>query len=173
MTEDTDRRRRATLLAVLAAVFVLFVGVATWAGVQAYRSSNPSGNVALSDEALTAEVRTQVGAGLKAVFSYDFANLARTERAAGGALVEEAAAQYRRDFGALKARAAERKIVRTTTVRSLGVESLHDDTAKLLAFLDQQTLYTADGKQESATSVVGVEARKIGGSWKITKLTAL
>lgn len=165
--------RRATLMAVLAAVAVLFGATAIWSAFEAHRLGNPGRNVALSDEAATHEVRTQIGEGLKAIFSYDYGNLARTRRAADSVLVDGAAARYRRDFADVRSQATSKRTVRTTTVRSLAVESLTGDEARVLAFLDQQTLHTAGEHQESTTAVVAVEARKQGGSWKIARLTSL
>ncbi|WP_153036962.1 hypothetical protein [Amycolatopsis sp. YIM 10] len=165
----------ATSIALLTAVVVLATGCAVWFGVEAGRLSegDPSANLALVDTAATAEVSDQVGAAVKAIFSYDYANLDRTERAAGGLLVDKAVNQYRDSFAAAKRQAEAEKLVRTTTIRSAGVRELRADSARLLIFLDQQTLRPGENGQTSSAAHLDVHAKKIDGSWKIAELTAL
>ncbi|MDQ0380054.1 hypothetical protein [Amycolatopsis thermophila] len=164
-------RRIATWVSVLTAVVVLAGGFAGWAAVRAGEWRTP--NAALADAAATGEVSEQVSAALKAVFSYDYGNLARTERAAASVLVDDAVAQYRDTFAAAQRQAAEQKLIRTTAVKSLGVQDLRDGEARVLAFLDQQTLNTVSGQQTSSSAAVSVLARKVDGSWKIASLTPL
>jgi len=164
-------RRIATWVSVLTAVIVFAGGFAGWAAVQAGQWHTE--NDALADQAATAELADQVSAGLKAIFSYDYGNLARTERAAGSVLVDEAVAQYRDTFAAAQRQAGEQKLIRTTAVTSLGVQDLRDGEAHVLAFLDQQTLNTATGTQTSSAAAVSVTARHVDGAWKIAVLTPL
>ncbi|WP_158882626.1 hypothetical protein [Amycolatopsis anabasis] len=163
--------RRATVLAALAAVIVLAAGFAVFAAVRA--SALRDDNLALADQAATAEVTDQIGAGVKAIFSYDYSNLARTERAAAGVLVDAAVGQYRDGFAAAGKQATEQKLVRSTTIRAIGVRELHEDTARLLVFLDQQTLRTTENQQTSSAAHLDVTARKVDGAWKIANLAAL
>lgn len=163
--------RVATWVSVLTAVVVLAGGFAGWAAVQTgqWHTSND----ALADEQATAAATAQISAGLKAIFSYDYGNLARTERAAASVLVDDAVAQYRDTFAAAQEQAVSQKLIRTTTVASLGVQDLHDGTARVLAFLDQQTLNTASGQHTSSSAAVSVTARLVDGAWKIAALTPL
>ncbi|PRX46475.1 Mce-associated membrane protein [Prauserella shujinwangii] len=177
-TSGTDTpRRRATLAAVLAGVLVLAVAATVLAGAQSARLRDPGGNAALADRAATEEVTEQVGAGLKAIFSYDYNNLARTERAADRVLVGRAVGQYRERFAEAREQAERQRLVRTTTVRSIGVKELHGGTARLLVFLDQQTLRAGAGgedrRQDPVTAVLDVTAEKSGGEWRIADLTPL
>ncbi|MEV6910513.1 hypothetical protein [Amycolatopsis sp. NPDC051071] len=157
---------------ILTAIIVLAAGCAVWFGLEA-SSLGSDGNAALVDQAATAEVADQVGAGVKAVFSYDYSNLERTERAAADVLVGEATGQYRDQFASARERAEEQKLVRTTTVRSLGVRSLRGDQAEVLLFLDQQTLTPGGAAPRSSVSQLSVTAVRIDGRWKISQLTAL
>lgn len=157
---------------ILTAIIALATGCAVWFGLQA-SSLGSDGNAALVDQAATAEVADQIGAGVKAVFSYDYSNLARTERAAADILVGDATGQYRDQFTSARKRAEEQKLVRTTTVRSLGVSSLRGDQAEVLLFLDQQTLTAAGGAPQSSVAQLSVAAVRIDGRWKISRLTAL
>ncbi|PXY28881.1 hypothetical protein BA062_23010 [Prauserella flavalba] len=166
--------RRATIMAVLAAVLVLAVGVAVWSALEAQRLRDPGGNVALADDAATREVADQVSTGLKAIFSYDYNNLERTERAAGRVLVERAVGQYEASFAAASAQAREQRLVRTTTVRSIGVQELTGDEARVLALVDQQTLHPGDaGRQETTSAALAVVAKRVGGEWRIAALAGL
>ncbi|WP_020671704.1 hypothetical protein [Amycolatopsis nigrescens] len=170
-TESPAGGRRATLIALLTAVIVLATGFAVWSAVRANALRSP--NVALADQAATAELTDQVGAGVRAIFSYDYGNLARTERAAEGVLVDKAVAQYREGFGAAKQQAEEQKLVRSTTIRGIGVRELVGDRARLLVFLDQQTLRTGENQQSSAGAQLDITAKRVGGSWKIAEMLAL
>ncbi|OXM66556.1 MULTISPECIES: nuclear transport factor 2 family protein [Amycolatopsis] len=163
--------RVATWVSVLTAVIVLAGGFAGWAAVQAGRWHTP--NAALADAPATTEAAEQISAALKAVFSYDYGNLARTERAAAMVLVDEAVAQYQDTFAAAQEQAAAQKLIRTTTVASLGVQDLSGGTARVLAFLEQQTLNTTTGQQTSSSAALSVTARKVDGTWKIAALTPL
>lgn len=162
----------ARALPILTAIIVLATGCAAWFGLQA-SSLGSDGNAALVDQAATAEVADQVGAGVKAVFSYDYSNLARTERAAADVLVGEATGQYRDQFASARKRAEEQKLVRTTTVRSLGVRSLRGDQAEVLLFLDQQTLTSGGGAPQSSVAQLSVTAVRVDGRWKLSSLTPL
>ncbi len=156
----------------LIAIAALATGCAVWFGLQASWLGS-DGNAALVDLAATTEVGDQVGTGVKAVFSYDYSNLARTERAAADVLTGEAAGQYRDQFASARKRAEEQKLVRTTTVRSLGVRSLRGDEAEVLLFLDQQTITAGGTAPQSSVSQLSVTAVRIDGRWKISRLTPL
>ncbi|RZQ63288.1 hypothetical protein EWH70_16305 [Amycolatopsis suaedae] len=173
MDDSLRVRRLATTLAVLAAVTLVAAGAAVWMWLEADRLAGDTGNRALADAEATRVVTEQVTAGVKAVFSYDHANLARTERAARDVLVDGAVEQYRRGFAAARAQAEQERLVRTTTVRAAGVRTLSGDQARLLVFLDQQTLRPDGSPPQSAPAHLDVGARKVDGVWKIADLVAL
>jgi Mce-associated membrane protein len=160
---------------VLAAVVVLALGCAAWFGVEAHvlTSSDSADNAALVDTAATSTVTDQIGAGVKAVFSYDYSDLARTERAAADVLVDSAATTYHASLAAAETQATDQKLVRTTTVRSIGVQELRGDQATVLLFLDQQILHTVGNQQDSSAAQLLVTAKRIDGRWKIATLTPL
>jgi Mce-associated membrane protein len=157
---------------ILAAVVVLAVGCAVWFGIET-ASLSPSDNAALVDTAATSSVTAEVGDAVKAVFSYDYANLARTERAASEYLVGDAVRQYQAQFASARTRAAAEKLVRTTTVRAIGVRSLQGDEASVLLFLDQQTVAQGGGAPSSSVAQLSVTAKRVDGHWKLAALTAL
>ncbi|WP_328644084.1 hypothetical protein OHS58_24210 [Amycolatopsis sp. NBC_00348] len=156
----------------LAAVVVVALGCAVWFGVET-ASLSSSDNAALVDTAATASVSADVSEAVKAVFSYDYANLARTERAASEYLVGDAVRQYQAQFASARTRAAAGKLIRTTTVRAVGVRSLVGDEASVLLFLDQQTVTQGGGAPSSSVAQLSVTAKRVDGRWKLATLTAL
>ncbi len=159
------------MIRVLTAIVVVALGCAVWFGVEA-ASLSPGSNQALVDSAATASVSAEVSDAVKSVFSYDYANLARTERAAAEVLTGDAVGQYQAQFTSARTRAAAEKLVRTTTVRAVGVRSMVGDDASLLLFLDQQTVGSG-GALSSSVAQLAVTARRVDGHWKISSLTAL
>lgn len=157
---------------IAAGVAGIAAACAVWFGVQA-SLLQPEDDAALVDQAATAEVTQQVGAAVKAVFSYDYANLDRTERAASDVLTGNAVQQYQSQFAAARKRATDEKVVRTTTVRSIGVRSLRGDDASLLLFLDQQTILPGGGAPKSSAGQLSVTAHRVDGQWKITGMDPL
>jgi Mce-associated membrane protein len=158
-------------LAVLTAVIVAASGFVVWTWL-AERSSL-AGNTAVADTAATARLTGDVGAAVKEVFSYDYDNLDRTRRAAATVLVDAARPQYQAVFDAAARQAATEKLIRTTTIASIGARELDGDTARLLVFLDQQTLNTTTGQQSSTSAALDVSARNIDGTWKIAAMNPL
>lgn len=156
----------------LLAIVVVALGCAVWFGVET-ASLSPGDNQALVDSAGTASVSAEVSDAVKSVFSYDYANLARTERAASQVLTGDAVRQYQDQFASARTRAAAEKLVRTTTVRAVGVRSLVGDDASLLLFLDQQTVAQGGGAPSSSVAQLAVTARRVDGHWKLAALTAL
>lgn len=173
MTENANpnQSRAATWLAVLVAVTVLAGAGAVWSFSRA--EAVREGNAAIADEAATAEVSRQVGESVKAIFSYSFRDIERTERAAAGALVDAAVEQYRSRFAEAKRLALKQRLVHSTTVRAVGVRELRGDRAHLLVFVDQQTI-AEDGKPRKSTSAcLDIVAREVDGVWKISELAAV
>ncbi|MEU4252057.1 hypothetical protein AB0F15_32020 [Amycolatopsis sp. NPDC026612] len=157
---------------VLALVVVLALGCTVWFGIET-TSLSAGDNAALVDLSATADVSSEVSDAVKAVFSYDYANLARTERAASDVLTGDAVRQYQTQFASARTRATSEKLVRTTTVRAVGVRSLRGDEASLLLFLDQQTVAQGGGAPSSTVAQLAVTAKRVDGRWKLATLTAL
>ena len=156
----------------LVLLVALAVGCTAWFGIEA-ASLSPGDNQALVDLSATSDVSSSVSDAVKAVFSYDYANLARTERAAAEVLTGDAVGQYRAQFASARTRATSEKLTRTTTVRAVGVRSLRGDSADLLLFLDQQTVAQGGGAPTSSVAQLAVTAKRIDGRWKLATLTAL
>lgn len=165
--------KRSNLLAVLAAVVVVLIACAVLFALQASALRETAAeNRALVDVDATEEVAERVSEGLKAVFSYDHANLERTEQAVDLALTGAAARQYRAEFEKAATQARVGKLVRSSTVRSIGVRTLTDDRARLLVFLDQQTL-PPKGAAKSSTATLDVTAVRLPEGWRIAEIRTL
>ncbi|SFE99081.1 Mce-associated membrane protein [Actinacidiphila alni] len=172
-------RRRpsaATVLTVcLAVLTVLLGGLAAWSAGKAadLRDSAATGNSALTDTARTSEVKGSVTQAVNAVFSYNYADTARTDDAAERVLTGKAVQQYATMLAQVRAQAPKQKLVLTTTVTDTGVELLDGDRARLLVFADQSNTSTAKAANDATTyaaAMFAVDAVRQGGSWKISAI---
>ncbi|WGP13794.1 hypothetical protein [Streptomyces sp. SH5] len=168
-----DSRLRITLPAVLCALTVLLGAVAVWAFASAsgLRDEPARQNAALTDIAGTSEVKGRISEAVGAVFSYDYASPARSDRAASTYLTGRAVQQHKDMLADVREQAPEQKLVLTTTVTESGVEFLDGDRARLLIFADQSN--TRTGKDEETTyaaAMFAVDAVRRGDTWLIAAI---
>jgi Mce-associated membrane protein len=161
--------RRASELGVLTSVVLLTAAVSLWFGL----SVRENANTALVDTAGTTAVADEVSGAIRSVLSYDYGDTGRTEQSARQVLTGEAVEQYTALFGRVRQQAVEQKLVLTTTVRSIGVAELVGDRARLLVFVDQQTVRTGENQHTSRTGQLEVRAERSDGQWRITAITVL
>ncbi|MET9094626.1 hypothetical protein ABZX72_21325 [Streptomyces cyaneofuscatus] len=174
----TSRRRirsrlRPRLPALLCALTVLLGAFAVWAFTSAasLRETPARQNTALTDIARTSEVKGRIGEAVGAVFSYDYASPARSDRAARTHLTGRAVQQHKDMLAEVRAQAPQQKLVLTTTVTASGVEYLDGDRARLLIFADQSN--TRTGKDEETTyaaAMFAVDAVRRGDTWRIAAI---
>ena len=168
-------RPRTPLLAVLLTVVLgCFAGYA-----QARAGSLNSGpgrdNTALTDAVRTSQVKGSITQAVNTLFSYDYADPARTDDAVGGLLTGPAVKQYASMLGAVRADAGKLKLVLTTTVTDCGLEQLDGDRAQLLVFADQRDTTTGTGASSAADSedspaMFTVSAVLLKGVWRISDI---
>ncbi|MFB7968367.1 hypothetical protein HLK56_29635 [Streptomyces sp. G9] len=166
-------RLRITLPAVLCALTVLLGAVAVWAFASAnsLRDEPARQNTALTDIGRTSEVKGRISEAVGAVFSYDYASPARSDRAASTYLTGRAVQQHEDMLADVREQAPEQKLVLTTTVTESGVEFLDGDRARLLVFADQSN--TRTGKDEETTyaaAMFAVDAVRRGDTWLIAAI---
>ncbi|MFE9236263.1 hypothetical protein [Streptomyces sp. NPDC007007] len=166
-------RLRITLPAVLCALTVLLGAVAVWAFTSAgnLRDQPARQNTALTDIGRTSEVKGRISEAVGAVFSYDYASPARSDRAASTYLTGRAVQQHKDMLADVREQAPEQKLVLTTTVTESGVEFLDGDRARLLIFADQSN--TRTGKDEETTyaaAMFAVDAVRRGDTWLIAAI---
>ena len=168
-----DASRHPLLLpACLGALAVILGGLATWFGLEA--SSATSGvdvsNTALTDPAATREVTQQVTGAVNKIFSYNYADTAKTSQAAATLLTGKARQQYDTLFKLVRQDAPQEKLILTTTVTNSGVEFLDGSQARLLIFADQRDTAGAAHKTTDAGAMFAVNAVNQGGRWKISSI---
>lgn len=166
-------RLRITLPAVLCALTVLLGAVAVWAFASAgsLRDEPARQNAALTDIGRTSEVKGRISEAVGAVFSYDYASPARSDRAASTYLTGRAVQQHKDMLADVREQAPEQKLVLTTTVTESGVEFLDGDRARLLIFADQSN--TRTGKDEETTyaaAMFAVDAVRREDTWLIAAI---
>ena len=167
------RSRHPLLLpACLGALAVVLGGLAVWFGLEA--SSATSGvdtsNTALTDPAATRQVTQQVTSAVNKIFSYNYADTAKTSQAAAALLTGKARQQYDTLFKLVRQDAPKEKLVLTTTVTNSGVEFLDGSRARLLIFADQRDTAGVAHKTTDAGAMFAVNAVNQGGRWKISSI---
>ncbi|MFI6638237.1 hypothetical protein [Streptomyces sp. NPDC050504] len=170
-------RRRARLPVVLGALTVLLGGFAAFAFGQAgdLREDPSTSNTALTDIARTSEVKGQIGKAVSAVFSYNFADPAASQRTADGHLTGKAVGQHKAMLAAVREQGPAQKLVLTTVVTESGVELLDGDRARLLVYADQSNTRTAAkggkaGETSYAAAMFAVDAVREKGTWRIANI---
>ncbi|TDC89158.1 hypothetical protein [Actinomadura sp. 7K507] len=169
------RTARIRLVVLLGALTMALGGVAAWSAAKdgALQGAASADNAALSDNARTSEVRGQITTAVNTVFSYNYADVAKTEKAAQQLLTGKAVQQYGQLFALVRKQAPEQKQVLTTTVTDSAVKSLTDDRARLLVFADQRNTRTDKNETSYSAAVFAVDAIHTDGKWKITKIDTL
>lgn len=127
-------------------------------------------NVALTDGARTSELKGEITDAVNTVFSYDYADVAKTERAVKELLTGDAVRQHDSLFGPIRAQSSEQKLVLTTTVTDSAVMSLTGDRARLLVFADQLSTGTAEAKTSYSAAMLAVDAIHRNGHWMISNI---
>ncbi|MEV0090792.1 hypothetical protein [Streptomyces sp. NPDC050738] len=165
---------RAPLPVVLGLLTVLLGGFAAYAGTHAsaLRDDSAARNVALSDVARTTEVKGQVTNAVNSLFSYNYADTGKADRAARTLLTGKAVQQHKDMLAAVRAQAAKQKLVLTTTVTESGVELIDGNRARVLVYADQSNTNTAakDDRTTYAAAMFAVDAVRTGGSWRIANI---
>lgn len=161
----------AALTAVLLIAAVLFGGLAFFFRQAMPATGEGADNEALVDTAATSEVNGQAKEAVSKVFSYDFANTAKTEDAAKNLLVGPASKQYEQLFSTVKEQAPQQKLLVTTSVKESGVKRLQGDRAEVLLFVNQNATRTETKENSVGQAQVSLGMVKQGDQWKINSIT--
>ncbi|MEV8436925.1 hypothetical protein AB0425_06105 [Actinosynnema sp. NPDC051121] len=165
-TEDEPRSGLALPIA-LVVVAALLIGLGVWFQRQA---GEVRYNEALVDSAGTTEVAGQAREAVEKAFSYNFADVSATEKAANELLIGKAKCQYNAIFGPVRTLAPEQKLVVTVKAVSSGVTELDGDRATVLLFLDQVTTRTTDNQSGGGIAMMRVGAQRVDGRWKVDNM---
>ena len=162
---------RLTVVLVVAAL--LLGGAGAWFAVEAraVRATPSAQNSALVDTGTTAEVSAAITSSLNRVFSYSYDNPSVTEQAAAQVLRGPALETYNRLFAQVREQAPQQKIVLSTRVVNIAVQSLTGDRAELLVFLDQSATRADNNTTSTGAAQLSVTAQRQDGTWVIIDLT--
>jgi Mce-associated membrane protein len=164
----------ARTLAALAAAVVLAGTTAVTLTVQASSSdkAGSAGNEAFLDAEATSLVMEQTSQIVERAFTFGPESIPAAKRAARRSLVGGAVSQYAKLYRPLFEQGRSVGLSLTTTVRSVGVQSLTGDRAELLVLADQ-TASTPDGQSTTGAAQLAVSAEKQDGQWKIARIELL
>ncbi|MEV1113968.1 hypothetical protein AB0I91_02780 [Actinosynnema sp. NPDC049800] len=170
--EPEDRSTRLggsgpTLPIALVVLAALLVALGVWFQDQA---GEVRYNQALVDSGGTTEVAGQAREAVEKAFSYNYADVSATEKAANELLVGKAKCQYNAIFGPVRTLAPEQKLVVTVKAVSSGVTTLDGDRATVLLFLDQVTTRTTDNQSGGGIAMMRVGAQKVDDRWKVDNM---
>lgn len=168
-------RRGRPVRALLALAAVLVVGalvVGVLALVRAGQASSgdvPTSNVALIDDAATAEASAATVTILQTAYSYSWTTVDADLAAAVALMTPEMAAQHRASFDSIRQTVTDSKTTTKATVVANGVRLLDGDRAEAIAFVtvagdnDGTALQTA-GYRFTANLL------RVDGSWQLSGL---
>ena len=165
-------RRRPLVVAILGAATVACGSFGIWASVAAHdlRSTAAGANAALVDRTDTAAVLRAVTGAVDEIFSYDYADVAKTRAAAQQLLTGAAIRQYDQLFALVEQQAPTKKLVLTTRVTNAGVELLTGDRARVLIFADQQDTKAGTSQTSYGGAMFAVTAVRRHGRWLIENI---
>lgn len=159
----------------LLVITVLLAGLGAVMLIRAHadQSDGPMANQALVSTGDTQEAVSQVSTALNQILSYDMANPKPAQEAAKRWLVGDAPAQYQTLVTALGKAADGQQLTMVAKVSTAGVLSLHDGTAQLLVFLDQQSKRASDQSSSVSAAQVQVTAMRTPDGWRISEIVPL
>ena len=169
---DARTRRPVLLLLVLGVATVLIGGFGVWAAVAAHslRTAAASANGALVDRVATSTVEREVSGAVQEIFSYNYADVAKTRTAAQGLLTGAAIRQYDQLFALVERQAPKEKLVIATKVTNIGVELLNGGRARLLVFANQQSSRAGTSQTSYGGAMFAVTAVLTHGRWLIENI---
>ncbi|MGW3996739.1 hypothetical protein ACWEF6_24905 [Amycolatopsis sp. NPDC004772] len=162
--------RRLPVLLLAAAVVLTGAGV--WFTLEARSAANTpaAANLALTDVGATADVTSAVTLAVNRIFSYSYDRTDVTEKAAAAVLRGPAKDSYDKLFAEVRRKAPEQKLVLTSRVSAIAVQTLENGHARLLVFLDQSAVRADNNATDSAAAQLSVTAEHTTGGWVITEL---
>lgn len=166
----TKAQTQTSVAIILVVVAVVLAGLAVFFRGKANElTSGDTTNTALTDSATTSQIKGQLSNAIKQTFSYNYTDLASTEKAVKENLTGKALCEYNLLFGEVKQYAPEQKIVLDTTVREMGIVRIDGDRAEALVYIDQLSTRVDVNKTVAVGGQFAVQAKKVGDHWKITE----
>lgn len=166
-------RRRGLLLPALLGIAIVVLGAFGGVALRETGSLHASAaqrNQALTDAAATSAVRDQITAAVQTIFSYSYADTARTRSAAQAVLTGPAVREYNSLFAIVERDAPAEKLIVTTKVTNAGVELLSGGRARVLVFANQQDARAGTSQASYGGAMFAVTAIHESGRWKIENI---
>ena len=160
---------RPLTLSVATVVFGGF-GIFATIGGHGLRATAASANTALVDRPATASVERAVTSAVETIFSYSYADVAKTRKAAQTLLTGAAIRQYNQLFTLVEQQAPKEKLVVVTKVSTAGVELLTGDRARILVFANQQDTKAGTTQASYSGAMFAVTAINLHGHWQISNI---
>ncbi|WP_235624028.1 hypothetical protein [Mycolicibacterium goodii] len=158
------------MVTALALGTVVALGLGLW---QMSEKNRPAPVLVADQAGARDEVMRFVATNLEKLLSYtprtDDADVADMASVLSG----EAADTYRDEMRTKLSVARTNGVTQTSTIRRTAVESLTDDTAAVLAFVDQTVASTGNNTQSQSGYAMRVELRRSDGAWTIEELEPL
>lgn len=172
MTKLSALWRHPRVPVVLAVLTVLLGCTAAWSARQAHalKSGPAADNAALADNARTSALKGEVHDIVNTVYSYNYTDVAKTERAAKTLLTGKAIQQYDQMIAMVRKQAPQQKLILTTTVTESGVRMLDGDRARLLIFADQRSTRTDTDQTAYSAAMFSVGAVHRNDRWQIENI---
>jgi Mce-associated membrane protein len=165
----TRAQTQISVAIILTVVAVVLAGLAVFFRGQAEDLTSGDPNTALTDSAATSQIKGQLTNAIKQTFSYNYTDLASTEKAVKENLTGKALCEYNQLFGEVKQYAPEQKIVLDTTVRELAIIRIDGDRAEALVYINQLSTRADVNKTVAVSGQFAVQAHRDGDHWKITE----
>jgi Mce-associated membrane protein len=158
--------------AVLGVATVLLGGFGVFALVAGHglRATAATANTALVDKSASASVQRAVTSAVEVIFSYSYADVAKTHKAAQAVLTGAAIRQYDQLFALVEQQAPKEQLVVVTKVTSTGVELLTGDRARILVFANQQDTRAGTSQASYSGAMFAVTAVNRDGHWLISNI---
>lgn len=162
-----------TMTSIVAAIALVLALAAAFFAFKYFSVSGGGENQAMVDVVATQEVKEQVADNLETMFSYDYRNVGQHEQAVKDALAtDEMRRQYEQLMGDVKEKAPQQGVILQTTVRNIAVISMDEDSAKVVAFIDQTSIRRDTGQSAATGDQPTVTAVRVDGEWKISHIDA-
>lgn len=168
------RTSRFPMLTVgLGVLAVVLIAAATFFAIQYFGVQKTLANKAMVDPAATVNVEQEMTKAVESLFSYDYKDIGRTEKAANDLLTNDRVrGVYNSLLAEVKRNAAKQKIIVNSRVSRIAVIELSDDSARLLVFVDQSALREGQAESNVGGGQLTVNAERVDGRWKVSELDA-
>jgi Mce-associated membrane protein len=157
---------------VIGTATVIFGGFGVFATVAGHglHAAAATANTALVDRPATASVEHAITSAVDTIFSYSYADVAKTRKAAQALLTGAAIRQYNQLFALVEQQAPKEKLVVATKVTVTGVELLTGDRARILVFANQQDTKAGTSQASYSGAMFAVTAINRNGHWLISNI---